>query len=194
MTRQTGSRSGGASFGSGNQLHFRAMLKEILQFACIEDRGHALEEWERLGLCEAQSLETRSGRRSRRRCWHAFNKTQEPRKRVGLNATRLQRYDRVSTSTTAGSCISLAKPAEQSRTGANLRHMCASVAEWLFSILDFAVLLGEIRAKLESGSSSQRFWMSSSYRRVLHTICHLLPLCLVIAFVISSMWLRIYLV
>ena len=54
---------------------YRAMLMQLLQFPFVRDRGQALEEWERLV--------------------RQYHNPQDPewRRHVGLNATRLQRYD-----------------------------------------------------------------------------------------------------
>ena len=72
---------------------YRAMLMQLLQFPLVGDRGHALEEWERLvRQCEAQSSDTLQD--TIKAAILAHN-PQDPewRRHVGLNATRLQGYE-----------------------------------------------------------------------------------------------------
>ena len=72
---------------------YGAMLMQLLQFPFVEDRGQALEEWERLvRQYEAQSSDTLQD--TIKAAILAHN-PQDPewRRHVGLNATRLQGYE-----------------------------------------------------------------------------------------------------
>ena len=72
---------------------YQAMLMQLLQFPFTRDRGQALEEWERpVRQCKAQSSDTLQD--TIKAAILAHN-PQDPvwRRDVGLNATRLQRYE-----------------------------------------------------------------------------------------------------
>ena len=73
---------------------YRAMLMQLLQFPSVGDRGQALEEWERFARqYEAQSSNTLQD--TIKAAILAAHNPQDPewRRRVGLNATRLQGYE-----------------------------------------------------------------------------------------------------